>query len=68
MLLFYSISHLKHSGERIKNSKFEFNFKWVRRESKNIQHTIKRRKANWIGHILGRNSLLSHVIEGRMEG
>jgi hypothetical protein len=27
------------------------------------EETIKRRKANWIGHILRRNCLLKHVIE-----
>jgi hypothetical protein len=32
------------------------------------KHTMKRRKANWIGHILRRNCLLKHVIEGRIEG
>jgi hypothetical protein len=37
-------------------------------EERNIVHTIKRRKANWIGHILRRNCLLKHVIEGRLEG
>ena len=26
-------------------------------------HTIKRRKANWIGHISCRNCLLKHVVE-----
>jgi hypothetical protein len=31
-------------------------------------HTIKRRKANWIGHISRRNNLLKHVIEGKIEG
>jgi hypothetical protein len=30
--------------------------------------TTKRRKANWIGHILRRNCLLKHVIEGKLEG
>jgi hypothetical protein len=30
------------------------------KEERNILHTIGRRKANWIGHILGRNCLLSH--------
>jgi hypothetical protein len=35
---------------------------------RNIVHTIKRRKANWIGHILRRNCLLKHVIEGKLEG
>jgi hypothetical protein len=29
---------------------------------------IKRRKANWIGHILRTNCLLKRVIEGRLEG
>jgi hypothetical protein len=29
-----------------------------------ILHTIKQRKANWISHILHRNCLLIHVIEG----
>jgi hypothetical protein len=28
----------------------------------------KKRKANWIGHILRRNCLLKHVIEGQLEG
>ena len=34
----------------------------------NILHTIKRRKANWIGHILGRNCLKKRIIEGKIEG
>jgi hypothetical protein len=38
------------------------------KEERNILHTIKRRKANWIGHILRRNCLLKHVIEGKVEG
>ena len=38
------------------------------KEERNILHTIKRRKANWIGHILRRNYLLKHVIEGKLEG
>jgi hypothetical protein len=37
------------------------------KEERNIVHTIKRRKANWIGHILRRNCLLKHVIEGELE-
>jgi hypothetical protein len=35
---------------------------------RDILHRVKRRKANWIGHILCRNCLLEHVIEGKMEG
>jgi hypothetical protein len=38
------------------------------KEERNILHTIKRKKANWIGHILRRNCLLKHVIEGKVEG
>jgi hypothetical protein len=38
------------------------------KEERNILHTIKRRKANWIGHILRRNCLLKHVIDERQKG
>jgi hypothetical protein len=38
------------------------------KKEKNILHRIKRRKANWIGHILRRNCLLKHVIEEKLEG
>jgi len=31
-----------------------------------ILHTIKRTKATWIGHMLRRNCLLKHVIEGKI--
>jgi hypothetical protein len=34
------------------------------KEERNILHTVKRRKAKWIGHILRRNCILKHVIEG----
>jgi hypothetical protein len=33
----------------------------------NILYTVKRRKANWIGHILRRNCRLKHVTEGRID-
>ena len=36
------------------------------KEERNIPHTINRRKANWIGHILRRNCLLKYVIEGNI--
>jgi len=36
-------------------------------EDMNILHTMKWRKANWIGHILRRNCFLKHVIEGKIE-
>ena len=37
-------------------------------EQRNIQHEIRKRKANWIGHILRRNCLLKQVIEGKIKG
>ena len=37
------------------------------KEERNIIHTIKRRKDDWIGHILCRNCLLKHIIEGKIE-
>jgi hypothetical protein len=37
------------------------------KEEGNILQTIKRRKGNWIGHILCRNCLLEHVIEGNIK-
>jgi hypothetical protein len=33
----------------------------------NIVRSIKRRKTNWIGHVLYRICLLKHVIEGKRE-
>jgi len=36
-------------------------------EDMNILHTIKWRKANWIGHNLRRNCFLKHVIKGKIE-
>ena len=38
------------------------------KEQRNILHEISKRKANWIGHILRRNSLLQQVIEGKIRG
>jgi hypothetical protein len=37
------------------------------KEERNILQRIRRRKANWIGHILRRNCLLKRVIEGKIE-
>jgi hypothetical protein len=38
------------------------------KKERNILHTVKRRKANWIGHILPRNCLLKYDIEGKIDG
>jgi hypothetical protein len=37
-------------------------------EQRNVLHEIRKRKANWIGHILRRNCLLKQVIEGKIKG
>ena len=37
-------------------------------EQRNILHEIRKRKANWIGHMLRRNCLLKQVIEGKIKG
>jgi hypothetical protein len=37
-------------------------------EQRNILHKIRKRKANWIGHILCRNCLLKQVTEGKIKG
>jgi hypothetical protein len=37
-------------------------------EQRNILHEIRKRKANWICHILRRNCLLKEVIEGKIKG
>jgi len=38
------------------------------KEEINIVQRIKRRKANWIGHILHSNCFLKHAIEGKIVG
>jgi hypothetical protein len=37
------------------------------KEERNIVHIVKRWKANWFGHILGRNFHIEHVIGGKVE-
>jgi hypothetical protein len=38
------------------------------KEQRNNLHDIRKRKANWISHILRRNCLLQRVIEGKIQG
>jgi len=38
------------------------------KQERNILQAVKRRKGNWIGHILRGNCLLEHVIEGKIVG
>ena len=37
-------------------------------EQRNMLREIRKRKANWIGHILRRNCLLKQVIKGKIKG
>jgi hypothetical protein len=37
------------------------------KKQRNILHEIRKRKANWVGHILRRNCLLQRVIEGKIK-
>ena len=37
------------------------------KKERDILHTVKRRKDNWIGQILRGNCLLKHFIEGKIE-
>ena len=37
------------------------------KEAVNILYTLKRRKADWIGHILRRNCLKEHVIDRKIK-
>ena len=38
------------------------------KDQRNILREIRKRKANWMGHILRRNRLLQRVIEGMIQG
>jgi len=49
--------------DRVRNEKILHRAK----EGRNILHAIKRRKADWIGHIWRRNCLLKHVVQGKIE-
>ena len=40
---------------------------WYVNERRSILHEIRKRKANWIGHMLRRNCLLKEVIEGKIK-
>jgi hypothetical protein len=50
--------------DRVKNEDVLFGVK----EQSNFLREITKRKSNWIGHILQRNCLLQHVIEGKIKG
>jgi hypothetical protein len=49
--------------DRVRNEDLLFRVK----EQRNILHEIRKRKANWIGHILGRNCLLQRVVEEKIK-
>ena len=47
---------------------YPINTESMRIRNTSILHEIRKRKANWIGHILRRNCLLKQVIEGKIKG
>ena len=51
------------SSDRVRNEEVLHRVK----EERNIIHTIKRRKANWIGHILRRICLLKYITDEKIE-
>jgi hypothetical protein len=38
------------------------------KEKRNVLHTIRRRKANWIGRIFRRNCILKHITARKVDG
>jgi len=38
------------------------------KEQRSVLHEVRKRKVNWVGHILRRNCLLQRVIEGKIKG
>jgi hypothetical protein len=50
--------------DHVRNEEVLFRVK----EQRNILLEIRKRKADWIGHILRRNCLLQRVIEGKIKG
>ena len=50
--------------DHVRNEEVLLIVKWQR----NFVHEMRKRKADWIGHILRRNCLLQRVIEGQING
>ena len=50
--------------DRVRNQEVLYRVK----EERNILYTVKRRKADWIGHIVSRNWLLKHRVEVKRKG
>jgi hypothetical protein len=38
----------------------------LHRLNEEVKYTMKRKKDNWVGHILRRNYLQRHVVEGKI--
>jgi hypothetical protein len=63
-ILIYNCRQFKEIRDILRNEEV---LQRVNEKTKVLQN-IKRRKANWIGHVLCRNCLQKHVVEGKMEG
>jgi len=55
---------LEEDGEDSWNNHVRTEILYTVMEERNILQSIKRKHANWIGHILHMNGLLKHVSEG----
>jgi hypothetical protein len=58
---------LEKDGDLLDRSFEKLGILYRVKEEGNIQHTIKKRKPSWIGHILHRKCLLQHVTEENIE-
>ena len=63
-LIYFMYFNVKYSTDHVRNEDVLLRVK----EQRNILHEIRKRKANWIGHILRRNCLLQRVTEGKIQG
>ena len=54
---FYTVCHVRNEEVLLRVN-----------EQRNILHEIRKRKTNWIGHILRINCLVKQIIEGKIKG
>jgi hypothetical protein len=66
VFIYFAVEAWKHALRRSVNRSCEkFKVLYRAEEERNILPKIDTREANWIGHILCRNHLLKHFIEGK---
>jgi hypothetical protein len=69
LVYIWSEQHSDYSKyEKIRPSCVKWKSIVLVKEERNILHTIKRRKTNWIVHIFRSNCIIKHVIEEKVKG